>query len=621
MKKIFSFVLGAMCASMAVVSCNKDIKVSEPKGEGALYLGVNMDAVATKAAMSSDELLANASVRIYMADFSGMVRQYKYSEAPSVVYLPEDSYRVDVIAGEAAKENPALASWEQKSYKGSSPFTITAGSTTNVTVTATVNNAVSKIAFDGSIAENFNSGYTFEIGTSDEAKLVYDSSKSEAEGYFIVNAADEPSFNWTFSGILSKDGSQFTKSGVIPEIEAGKLYAMTLTYVVKDGELAFELLVDYATDIIDDSIVFEPVSTGLSASSAFEIWAGHATIHADVDAGEYPDPTAVKFAYSADGVNWTTIDSECTSEGVYQGVMTGLTPSTEYTYKLVIAGEDVGESRTLTTEAAPAIPNGSFEYASLVSGASYYKFYDPNCGVAEGASKFWGSGNGEGSEGIKGSGSMGMVITYVDTAEKAVGNQSVRAQSGSILGMLAAGNLFAGDFMGLVGTSGGIVNFGRPWTSRPTAMRLWVKYSASKINIISDKPDGVEITNDQYDRAQLKIALGTWDYKKYGGSKTSPVSVNTTKKSTFVDFYTDPSTIANGELIIFGDGQQILNGTETSTVENNTWRQVTIPLNYHTTTEYPTHVVISFASSMFGDYFTGSDDAKLWVDGVEFLYE
>ena len=69
--------------------------------------------------------------------------------------------RSNVIAGEAAKETPAVASWEQKSYKGSEEFTITAGEVTTVEVVAGVNNAVTKITFDQTIADNFNEGYTF----------------------------------------------------------------------------------------------------------------------------------------------------------------------------------------------------------------------------------------------------------------------------------------------------------------------------------------------------------------------------------------------------------------------------------------------------------------------------
>ena len=118
----------------------------------------------------------------------------------------------------------------------------------------------------------------------------------------------------------------------------------------------------------------------------------------------------------------------------------------------------------------------------------------------------------------------------------------------------------------------------------------------------------------------VKVAIGTWDYKTYGGTKESPILWNTTDKSTFVDFNTDASTIACGELFLHGDGYQTLNGVKTT--ENvGEWRQITIPLNYRDLTAFPTHVVVSCASSAYGDYFTGCETAKLWLDGFEFIYE
>ena len=123
-----------------------------------------------------------------------------------------------------------------------------------------------------------------------------------------------------------------------------------------------------------------------------------------------------------------------------------------------------------------------------------------------------------------------------------------------------------------------------------------------------------------YDQAQLKVAIGTWDYKKYGGTKDSPVLINTTDESTFVDFFTDPSTIANGDLIISHDGYQINNGQKVSAA-TSTWIEYVIPIDYHTLTAYPTHVVISFASSRYGDYFSGYSGSKLWIDKVELIYE
>lgn len=611
MKKILT--IASACLLMAASCAKTELKENN---EGMGVLSVDMSIATQTRAYSETDLYNSAVVNIYKADFSGLVRSYAYNDIPSPLYLAADSYRVDVLAGEAAAANPAPASWENKSYKGSKEFTITAGNVTNVQVVASVNNAVTNITFDSTIAENFKSGYTFTIGLDESSQLVYDASKSGADGYFIVAGLVEPAFTWTFEGSLS-DGTAFSRTGTIDGILPGKLYRMNLMYTVKDGILDFTLSVDYSTDIIDDTIIFEPVSTGLAETPRYEIWAAHATLHADVDATEYAD-AKIQFAYSADGSSWTTVDGVSDSEGTWKADINGLAPSTAYTYRLLIDGTQVGEEKTLTTEAAPQLPNASFEYVSKVSGKDYYKFYDPSCGVEEGSYMFWGSGNGEGSEGVNGSANMGIVITTIDTGNKIDGNQSVLCQNNSIIGMLTAGNLFTGQFAGLVGTSGGMVNFGRPWTSRPTALKIWAKYTTGKFNIIKNNSLGV--TSSDYDRAQIKVAIGTWDYKKYGGTKDSPVHVNTTDASTFVDFYTDASTIANGDLIIYNDGYMVNNG-EKVTDTTSGWIEYTIPLDYRQLTTYPTHIVISCATSQFGDYFTGYDGGKLWIDAVELIYE
>ncbi len=619
MRKIFSII--SMTLVLASVSCTKQEADQLEQGMG--MLSVDMSVAAQTRALSEDELFNTAKVNIYKADYSGLVRSYAYSEIPSPLYLAADKYRVDVIAGEAVAENPAVASWDSKSYKGSKAFEIVANQVTTVQVVANVSNAVTKVAFDPTIAENFNAGYTMTMTLSDEAasSLVYDASKSGAEGYYIVAGLFEPSLTWTFTGTLAKDGSTFTKTGVIENVEAGKLYSMNLKYTIKDGDLMFTLSVDRTTQIVDDTIIFEPVSTGLSASSVYEIWATRATLHADVDAAESEGKT-VQFAYSVDGgTTWSYAAGVNDSEGTWKADLSGLTPATTYTYALVIDGEQIGETMTFQTESAPNLPNASFEYVSKVSGQDYYKFYDPNCGVADATYMFWGSGNGEGSEGVSGSANMGIVITTIDTSDKIDGNQSVVAQTSSMVGMLAAGNLFTGQFAGLVGTSGGKVNFGRPWTSRPSAMRIWCKYNTGAMNIVNGSPAGVNLVkNETIDRAQIKVAIGTWDYKRYGGTKDSPVHVNTTDESTFVDFYTDPSTIANGDVIIYSDGYMINNGEKVAATTTG-WIEYVIPLEYRNLNAYPTHIVVSCAASQYGDYFSGYDKTKLWVDAVELIYE
>ena len=301
---------------------------------------------------------------------------------------------------------------------------------------------------------------------------------------------------------------------------------------------------------------------------------------------------------------WIDVPSEdiTADGGSFVAHIKGLKPETEYEVVAVCEGESSPIVSFITESAAP-VPNGSFEYASLVSGASYYKFYDPDCGFEDGSYMFWGSGNGEGSEGVNGSASMGIVITYIDKDEKVDGQQSVRAQTSQLVGILAAGNLFTGQFAGLVETSGGKVNFGRPWTTRPVALKLYCKYETGKVDILGNLPPGISLSKDDHDRAEVKFALGTWDYRKYGGNPASPIHVNTTDSETFVDFKTDESTIAYGNLVIYNDGY-VLNDEEKVGSATSEWVEYTIPLNYRDMETAPTHIVISCAASRYGDYFT-----------------
>lgn len=328
-----------------------------------------------------------------------------------------------------------------------------------------------------------------------------------------------------------------------------------------------------------------------------------------------------QFRYrEAESDDWTDVGmSDIDIDGgMYTAHIKGLKAQTQYEVYAISGADETPVTEFVTSQATP-LPNGSFEYASLVTGKDYYKFYDPSCGVNEGSYMFWGSGNGEGPDGINGSANMGIIITTIDTKDKVDGKQSVCAQTSEMVGILAAGNLFTGQFYGLVGTEGGMVNFGRPWSTRPKALKLHLKYKTDCINIISKLPVGVNLTNQDYDRAQIKVALGNWNYKEYGGTQDSPVHVNTTKPSTFVDFTADKSTIAYGDLILYNDGY-LLNNTEKVTSSTEEWQEYTIPLNYNNIFTEPTHIIISCAASQYGDYFTGCSASKLWIDAVELIY-
>jgi hypothetical protein len=602
-------------AVLALAACGREELQSG--GSGALTLDVRMDSESlTRTAMSSDELLSSAKVSIYKGDFTGKVREYVYSQMPSAIYLPSDDYRIDVIAGEMAKANPATASWDQKSYKGSSDVVISAGSTSTVAVTAKVCNIISSVSFDDSVSDTFTDySCTVSLDASYASNgLTYTGTESGKDGYFI-SSGFEPSLYWTFTGTLKTDGSTFTKSGEIPSVESGKRYKQLFKYTEKNGILSFTLMVDDSTNDIYDNIIFEATSTGVASSSRYEIWAGHFTAHADVDETQY-DKDNVSFEIRKQGTedDWTTVTAQRDSEGSFSAVISGLTPSTAYEYRVVVKSLETGEveridaTSPITTDSAPKIPNGSFETTSNDEEKTKYKsFYDPNSSDTSLQTKWWDNGN-EGSTSVGSSG----VICYPDIEDYKDGSQSVCLQSRYVVVKFAAGNLFSGRFGGTIGTKGGKVYFGRPFTGRPSALRFWMKYAGGVIN---REEDGVpsEGKKGNPDNASIRIALGTWDYhdSTYGsGDPDSPILVNTTEPGKFIDFTTDASTIAYAE--------KYVPYNETGA---DTWRQITLPLTYNTATSYPTHIVISFAASRYGDYFSGYDESKLWIDGVELIYE
>ena len=608
-----------LAAAMMSAACNKYADNDAATGAFSLRIVVPAETEQTSAetprtrtatrAMSQDELLNTAAIKIYNGDFTGLVREFVYSEMSGPIYLPAESYRIDIYAGEAAKQSPAVASFDQKSYKGSKEFTVTPGVTTPVQVEASVNNVITAVTFDQSVAETF-SDYTFTIGLNKEdsaQQLVYTASNAGAEGYFIATGF-EPSLYWTFTATPIDGSETFTKSGEIAAVEQGKKYAMNLKYTEHNGTLSFDLTVDTSTVDYDDQIIF--VSTGLAASSIYEIWAAHATVHADVDETEFGTEN-IFFEYrpAASQGEWSRTAANRDSEGMYSATLTGLTPATEYEYRLLVPDPltkeptVAGASLTFTTEAAPTIPNGGFEAVSKNESSEYYSFYDPSSSIVANQTKWWDSGNAGSTYSISTT-----TITDPDTSNFKEGSQSVRLHSANVMGLkFAAGNIFCGEFAGVSGLDGK-VNFGRPFTGRPTALRFWVKYIGGKVDNAGG-PEGSELTTNDFDKGQIKFALGTWDNKKYGGSATCPVQVYTADKETFWQIDSIEGTIAYADIVLQGDGSE------------SEWQQVTLTLDYKDETTIPEYIIISAAASMYGDYFAGSSSSQLWLDGMELIYE
>lgn len=302
-----------------------------------------------------------------------------------------------------------------------------------------------------------------------------------------------------------------------------------------------------------------------------------------------------------DSDSWTEIPAESTQGGSFTVCAEGLQPRSSYIVK-AYCGQDESNESTFVTDTDRQLPNSGFETWSNAESSKYCSFYDPASSDPDLQQKWWCSGN-------KGSTTVGSsyTITMPDLNDKVAGNSSIKLASAYVIIKFAAGNVFSGEFSRTIGTSGGVIRLGRPFEQRPLALRLSLKYNSGIITqkTLSDKPDGDPVKVGDNDRGVVWIALGDWDYRRYGGTEQCPLEVNTTDKSTFFDRNSE-NVIAYGELIL-----------DKST---DGWIRVDIPLEYHTLTRKPTHIVVSAAASLLGDYFTGSADSVMWLDALELVY-
>ena len=292
---------------------------------------------------------------------------------------------------------------------------------------------------------------------------------------------------------------------------------------------------------------------------------------------------------------WINVENVTINGGNFSACVADLDTLTEYEV-VAFSGENFTDTYSVTTEDVWALPNAGFEEWSTNNNIIYP--------YALGAAPFWGTGN-------DGAAMASTTLTEptedVRPGSKGCYAASLQSKKAAIMGLgkFAAGNIFLGEFGGLVGLDG-LVNFGRPSTARPVALHGWVKYNCGVIDEFGKTPSSrPDLKKGDNDEGQILIAVGDWTSAEYGGSADCPVVVNTKDESTYFN--------KNGKNVI-GAGELIL------TESTDGWVEFTLPLDYTTTSVVPTHIIIVFTGSRFGDYFTGSTQSLMLVDDLELIY-
>lgn len=307
------------------------------------------------------------------------------------------------------------------------------------------------------------------------------------------------------------------------------------------------------------------------------------------------------FRYRLAGGEWQEVPDVTVKGGSFTA---RLAAEPETTYELLAyCGDEQTDPVSVTTDPEQALENGGFENWCTLDGIVYP--------YADGASPYWGTGN---------KGSKIANATLTDKGDPRPGSSGqysadLRSQFANIFGIgkFAAGNLFTGEYVMNAGMNG-IITFGRPFTLRPTKLRIWVRYNRGVIDRVKSYPAGTEIKIGDNDNGHIYIALGTWSAEEYGkdstgkqrGSSASPICIDTRDVSTFFK--------SDGKDVI-GYGEHVFK----ESVEE--WTQITVPIEYRTTGTRPTHLMIVCSASRWGDYFTGSTQSEMWLDDFELLYD
>ena len=354
---------------------------------------------------------------------------------------------------------------------------------------------------------------------------------------------------------------------LLSNLEVGT-YGMTLTVLDRYAQK-----VPFVLDIkVTPSMEVEVKAGGVNA------WARKAYVTSVFYTESQPEGMAVQYRKKGENA-WTQFSGDMDVQGTeFTVLLTGLEPGTKYEVMPYTANEqNEAAIYGFTTEEAAQLPNFNFDSWSD----------NGHSANAEGTS-FWDSGNAGAS----------MMNKYPTSQESSyvVSGSAVKMQSQFVgvgaLGKFAGGNIYSGTFVELVGMNGAIIDFGRPYTSRPTALKGRYSYAPVAIDYVDGSHGNLKGVSDT---CQIYVAL-----------TDAPYRVNNADGVLFNP--DDPSVIAYGTMV---DGA----GT------GGEYREFTINLEYRDLDRKPTHVIVVAASSKYADYFTGGNVSTMYIDEFQFIFE
>lgn len=323
-------------------------------------------------------------------------------------------------------------------------------------------------------------------------------------------------------------------------------------------------------------VLEQTVTTDRAEAWSRVIWA-YGSCEADAEGG---------FEYKkASDSEWIKVEGQYVTQtsGALQCYIPHLDPLTEYNVR-AFAGSEKANEVTVRTQETEDLPDASFDQWWLKDGKIW-------CPWDEGGTPYWDTGN-------TGAATLGQ-SNVVPTDHTVTGSGQAAELNTKFVGIfgigkLGAGSIYTGSFKKVDGTNG-ILDFGRPWSSRPTKLRGYYQYKTKDIDYTNSEWEDLK---GRPDTCHIYIALTDW---------TAPYEIRTNPNNRQLFNKDADYVIAYGELLYSG------------TMDD--YASFEIELDYRDKFTIPSYIQITCAASKYGDYFTGGDGAVLYVDEFSLDYD
>lgn len=349
---------------------------------------------------------------------------------------------------------------------------------------------------------------------------------------------------------------------------------------ISDFSLGYQKVIITYHDIMEEWTLYVVPTESEVSTDGVDAWTNVAWLHGSGKEGAQ-NGFEIK---EATAETWERVpDSYITHDkGSFTARMIHLKANTTYVCRAV-SGDLTGNEVTFTTGSAAELPNGSFDYWNLDG-----KVWNP---WPEGSENFWDTGN-KGATTLGDSNTQPTDDTWSGTGQAA--KLATKFVGIGSLGKLAAGNMYVGNYLRTDG-SNGVINFGKPFTQRPTRLKGYFKYTTVPINKTNSD---LTALMGQPDTCQIYIALGDW---------SDPVEIRTKPSDRKVFDKNDPHVIAYAEI---SSGESVPEYTP-----------FTLELEYRDTSRIPSYIIVVASASKYGDYFTGGDGSVLFIDDFSLEYD